>query len=462
MASGGLFRLAGAALVGGALLFAAFAGAGTAARAGAAACAGAPRAPEIKPLAFGSARDYGAAPARALGSHAAITAMAADSAGGYWLVASSGRVFAFGAARSYGSARGQIVAIAASAAGRGYWLASSSGRVRAFGAAPSYGDALNQGPVVALTATPGGRGYWLLTSTGMVLARGNARSAGQPRPGTVGADFVAMAATPDGRGYWLASASGGVLSYGDARFYGSAIQQGSAERIVSIAATGDGTGYWLATSNGDVLAYGDARRYPAASPASPTAPIVSMAAAPDGRGYWLAPGVMQRTTAPAGPGFVACRVTVIGDSVMLDVAPALKSVIPGIDVQAALSRQWDQGVALAQQLRTGRTLGATVVVELGTNGPITAAQFAAMMDALRGASRVVFVTVHLPASYSWSQSVNQVLEAGAAHYRQDRVADFATVAAAHPEWFGSDGIHMPTGGPGAVAMAMAIKQAVDE
>ena len=105
---------------------------------------------------------------------------------------------------------------------------------------------------------------------------------------------------------------------------------------------------------------------------------------------------------------------------------------------------------------------AAYVVDLGTNGPITTSQFTAMMDALRGASRVVFVTVHLPASYSWSQSVNQVLEASAAHYPQARIADFATAAAAHPEWFGTDGIHMPIGGPGAIAMAALIKQAVDQ
>jgi len=37
------------------------------------------------------------------------------------------------------------------------------------------------------------------------------------------------------------------------------------------------------------------------------------------------------------------RVTAVGDSVMIDAAPALRVDIPGIDVNAAVSRQWSSG-----------------------------------------------------------------------------------------------------------------------
>ena len=115
------------------------------------------------------------------------------------------------------------------------------------------------------------------------------------------------------------------------------------------------------------------------------------------------------------------------------------------------------GVALAQQLKSEHRLGAVVVVDLGTNGPVSVQQFATMMGVLSGASRVVFVTVHLPPSYSWSTSVNAVLAAGVAHYRDARLADFNALAVRHPEWFAADGVHMPIGGPGAQAMAALIK-----
>jgi hypothetical protein len=40
-------------------------------------------------------------------------------------------------------------------------------------------------------------------------------------------------------------------------------------------------------------------------------------------------------------------------------------------------------------------LGARVIVGLGTNGPISDADFDTMMSVLSGASRVVFVNVHV-------------------------------------------------------------------
>jgi hypothetical protein len=440
--------------------------------AAAAACPGSqPSAPaELGPLAFGDARDYGALSRAALGKHTAIVAMAVTPRGrGYWLVSSAGRVFAFGKARSHGSARVRagdaIVAIAATPDGRGYWLISREGEVFSFGDAvrlPGARLASAKSPIVAAAATASGRGYWLLTADGRVLARGDARAHGDPLASTGRGDFVAIAPTPGGRGYWLATASGGVLSYGDARFHGSAISLGRGARFVSIAASADGRGYWLAASDGSVLAFGDAHVYRRAAKSGPAAPVVSIAPAPGGRGYWLLPEISLASEGPPplGKGFVACRVTAIGDSVMLDTAPALQADIPGIDVQAAVSRQWDAGILLAEQLKSEGELGASVVVDLGNNGPVSAQQFTDMMDVLAGASRVVFVTVHLPPSYSWSASVNDVLEQGVARYPRDRLADFNTLADANPQWFGADGVHMGIGGPGAQAMAGLIKAAL--
>jgi hypothetical protein len=153
-------------------------------------------------------------------------------------------------------------------------------------------------------------------------------------------------------------------------------------------------------------------------------------------------------------------VTAIGDSVMLDAQPSLQADIPGIDVEAAVSRQWDDGVALAQEMKAAGTLGSIVVIDLGTNGPVTPEQFQQMMSALAGASVVVFVTVHLPPSYSWWQSVNATLEQGVPMYANARLADFNALADANPQWFGSDGVHMPIGGAGAQAMASLIASTI--
>jgi hypothetical protein len=142
---------------------------------------------------------------------------------------------------------------------------------------------------------------------------------------------------------------------------------------------------------------------------------------------------------------------------MIDAQPALQAAIPGIDVEAGVSRQWYAGVALAQQLKSEGRLGAIVVIDLGTNGPVTPQMFTQMMDVLAGASRVVFVTVHLPPGYSWRDSVNGTLEQGVRSYPRARIADFNKLADEHPEWFYGDGVHMPIGGAGAQAMAQLIK-----
>ena len=143
---------------------------------------------------------------------------------------------------------------------------------------------------------------------------------------------------------------------------------------------------------------------------------------------------------PAGPGFIAGQVTAVGDSVMLDYQDPLKASIPGIQVNAAVSRQWADGEAVLQNMKAQGQLGALVIVGLGTNGPITAADFDSMMAILNGASRVVFVNTHV--DRPWQDPNNAVLASGAARYPHVVVADWATLAAQNPQWFGG-GRHPP-------------------
>ncbi len=171
-----------------------------------------------------------------------------------------------------------------------------------------------------------------------------------------------------------------------------------------------------------------------------------------------APGGPGPVTSPPlpkpGPGFVADHVTAIGDSVMIDYQDPLEHDIPGITVDAAVSRQWSTGEAVLQQDKAAGQLGAVVIVGLGTNGPITAADFDAMMTVLSGASRVVFVTTHV--DRPWQDQVNQVLEQGATRYPNVVIADWASLADQNPGWLYSDQTHLPIDGPGADALAALV------
>ena len=157
---------------------------------------------------------------------------------------------------------------------------------------------------------------------------------------------------------------------------------------------------------------------------------------------------------PPGPGFVPGHVTAVGDSVMLDYQSALQQDVPGVVVNAGVSRQWSGGLALLQQMKAAGQLGAVVVVALGTNGPITPDDFDAMMSTLSGASRVVFVNVVV--GQPWQDQVNRVLAAGVAHHRNAVLADWATLEAHNPGWVYSDGTHLPIDGAGAQALASLI------
>ena len=165
-------------------------------------------------------------------------------------------------------------------------------------------------------------------------------------------------------------------------------------------------------------------------------------------------GPTTTTLPPPGPGFVPGPVTAVGDSVMLDYQNPLQFVLPEADIDAAVSRQWSDGESILSSLKSQGRLGAEVVVGLGTNGPITDADFDALMSILQGASRVVFVNIHV--DRPWQDANNAVLAQGAARYPRVVVVDWASLAAQNPQWFGIDGTHLAINGPGAVALATLI------
>jgi hypothetical protein len=125
---------------------------------------------------------------------------------------------------------------------------------------------------------------------------------------------------------------------------------------------------------------------------------------------------------------------------MLRAADALQA-LPGRDVtvDASVGRQWNAGVPL---VRAAVEAGATtVVIHLGTNGPVSDAQFDQMMAAAAGA-RVVIVTVQLPdATYPHEAPTNEVLRAGAARHGA-AIVDWNAATNGHPELLRPDGYHM--------------------
>jgi len=139
---------------------------------------------------------------------------------------------------------------------------------------------------------------------------------------------------------------------------------------------------------------------------------------------------------------------------MLDIQPYLATDIPGAAIDGMVSRQFETGISVVQADRAAGTLGNVLVVELGTNGTVTDADFDAMMQAAAGVRRVVFVNVDVPRD--WEATDNAVLAAGVARYPGQAVlADWYSLSVGHPEWFTPDQVHLEPAGAQALANLVA-------
>ena len=155
------------------------------------------------------------------------------------------------------------------------------------------------------------------------------------------------------------------------------------------------------------------------------------------------------SSAPIGPSIIA-----IGDSVMLGARWVMKKNGIAI-VDARKSRQAAAGPALLR--KRGSKLPVNVVVHLGSNGTFTRDACEAMITAAGPTRRVFFLTLAVPRS--WEAKNNAVIRGCvAAHSGRAFIIDWHAMAAKHPKWVYSDGIHLrPAGAKGYARM---IEQAV--
>jgi len=144
----------------------------------------------------------------------------------------------------------------------------------------------------------------------------------------------------------------------------------------------------------------------------------------------------------------------IGDSVMLGAEDSLHNAIPGIFVDAKVSRQfWDAAVVL-QAYKNEGLLPDKIVIHMGTNGAFSDTQFEQLMTVIGPNRRVWFVNAHEPRP--WEKDVNDRLLVDVQRYPNAREIDWHFVSSSHPGWFVADGIHLT--GPGARAYADLIRQ----
>ncbi len=137
-------------------------------------------------------------------------------------------------------------------------------------------------------------------------------------------------------------------------------------------------------------------------------------------------------------------ITVIGDSVILDAAPFLEKLMPGIVVDGKVGRQMRQAQDVIDQMKANDTLGSTVVLELGTNGAFTNKQLKALIESLDKVEHIYLVNTRVPRN--WQDTVNQMLPEVAKAYSNVTIVDWYSASEGKEDYFAKDGVHLKRDG----------------
>ena len=184
---------------------------------------------------------------------------------------------------------------------------------------------------------------------------------------------------------------------------------------------------------------------PAAAPSSSVAPATAPTTAPTAVPTTVPTTVVDTTTPPPATDVTRDQLPTIalGESVMLGAAPQLTA--GGILTDAEVGRGPDKMGDIVQWMHANNRIGRVMVLQVGTNGPVSQAQYDRLMSFLpAGEVTVVFLTVKAPKS--WIAGNNQLIRALPQLYPNVRIVDWeAEAAAIEAELSRSDGgVHLRT------------------
>ncbi|MNR22665.1 O-acetyltransferase OatA [compost metagenome] len=137
-------------------------------------------------------------------------------------------------------------------------------------------------------------------------------------------------------------------------------------------------------------------------------------------------------------------ITAIGDSVILDAAPFLEKLLPGIVVDGKIGRQMSQLPGVIDELRSKNLLGKRIIIELGTNGAFNPDQLRGALTSLGDMQQIIIVNTRVPRD--WQDHVNATLSKVAAEFPQAMIVDWYKASKGKENYFVQDGVHLKAEG----------------
>jgi hypothetical protein len=161
-------------------------------------------------------------------------------------------------------------------------------------------------------------------------------------------------------------------------------------------------------------------------------------------GETVPPTAAPTTVAPTTTLPVAERPPLaVGESVMLGAAPQLQA--GGFVVNADESRQGEITAEIIGQYRASGQIGKIIVIQVGTNGPVSQETYDKIMSFLppEEVEQVIFLTVAAPRG--WIEPNNALIWGLQGRYSNVKVLDWAGfVVSGQVPGLAGDGIHLGT------------------
>jgi hypothetical protein len=177
---------------------------------------------------------------------------------------------------------------------------------------------------------------------------------------------------------------------------------------------------------------------------------------PEGRS--LAPrGATKLGMPPMTLPVTGSMVTAVGDSVMLAAAPELQAALPGIYIDAVVSRQMSAGLAEVRMLAAAGGLRRVVLVGLGTNGSVSASEINRLRAEIGPDRWLVLVNTY--AARPWEQEVNVAFARAARRDPRVLIVDWYSAIGRHANLLRLDQVHPRT--PGGALYARVVKAVIE-